>query len=146
MNNRHTRQVDFVLAYPQAKSEFEIYMRLLRGIEILGMGNSTHTLKLLINLYGGKAACRIWIQYLCKGLSNMGFRPSHVDECVWYRDDTIFNFYVDSGIIQCPQAEGIAEFMRDIRNNDPKNRILILKIEATSHITWESISRDKTTD
>ena len=59
MNNWHTRQVDLVLAYPQSDPECEMYMKLPRGIEIPGMSNSTHALKLLRKLYGGKAASRI---------------------------------------------------------------------------------------
>ena len=64
MNNWHTRQVDFVLAYSQVDTECEMYMKLPRGIEIPGMSNSTHVLKLIINLYGVKASSRIWIQHL----------------------------------------------------------------------------------
>ena len=118
MHNWHTRQVDFVLAYPQAKPECEMFMKLPKGIDIPGYSNKTHALKLLRNLYGGRAASRIWIKYLTTGLTNMGFTQSKVDECVWYKGDIIFTFYVDDGIIWCPRAEGIDEFMRDIQ--DPK--------------------------
>ena len=104
LNNWHTRQVDFVIAYPQAEPECEMYMKLPKGIAIPGLSNETHTLKLLQNLYGGKAARRIWIQYLTTGLTNMGFTQSKVDKCVWYRGDIIFTFYVDDGIIWCPRA------------------------------------------
>ena len=52
----------------------------------------------------------------------MGFGPLLVDECVWYRGDIIFTFYVNNGIIWCPQAEAIAEFMRDIRKSDMKKQ------------------------
>ena len=115
-NNWYTKQVDFVLAYPQADPECDMYMKLPRGIEIPGMDNKTHALKLLKNLYGGRAAGRIWVQYLTTGLSNIGYKQSKVDECVWYKGDIIFTFYVDDGIIWCPREEGLAEFMRDIQN------------------------------
>jgi len=117
MHNWYTKQVDFVLAFPQAEPECEMYMRFPRGIHIPGMDNNSHALKLLRNLYGGKAASRIWVRYLSTGLRNIGFKPSMVDECVWYRGDIIFTFYVDDGIIWCPRAEGLDEFMKDIRNN-----------------------------
>ena len=83
-------------------------MKLPIGIEILHMSNSTHALKLLRNIYDGKAASHIGIKHLCKGLHNMGFIPSLVGECVWYRGDIIFTFYVDDGIKWCPRAEGIS--------------------------------------
>ena len=118
MHKWHTRQVDFVLAFPQAEPECDMYMKLPRGIEISGASNKTHALKLLKNLYGGKAASRIWVQYLSRGLRNMGFEPSAIDECVWYRGDIIFTFYVDDGIIWCPREEGIDEFLADIRNEE----------------------------
>ena len=116
-NNWYTKQVDFVLAYPQADPECEMYMKLPRGIEVPGMNNDTHALKLLKNLYGGRAAGRIWVQYLTTGLSNIGYKQSKVDECVWYKGDIIFTFYVDDGIIWCPREEGIAEFMKDIQDS-----------------------------
>jgi hypothetical protein len=39
LNNWHTRQCDFVLAYPQAPIEFDLYMELPKGIQ-LSSGNS----------------------------------------------------------------------------------------------------------
>ena len=75
-------------------------MRFPRGrIHIPGMDNKSHALKLLRNLYGGKAASRIWVRYPSTGIRNIGFKPSKVDECVWYRGDIIFTFYVDDGRI-----------------------------------------------
>ena len=112
----HTRQVDFVLAYPQADVETDIYMKLPRGISIPGISNDTHALKLKKNVYGQRQAGRVWVQFLQEGLRNIGFVPSMVDECVWYRGDVIFTFYVDDGILWCPREEGIEEFLRDIRD------------------------------
>jgi hypothetical protein len=48
----HTRQVDFILAYPQAPIEFDMYMELPKGIEMKDGNRKTHVLKLLKNLYG----------------------------------------------------------------------------------------------
>jgi len=93
-----------------------MYMKIPKGITIPGYSNVTHVLKLLRNFYGGRAASRIWIKYLTAGLKNMGFVQSTVDECVWYRDDNIFTFYVDDGISWCPRAEGIDKFLQDIRD------------------------------
>jgi len=46
----------------------------------------------------------------------MGFETSVIDECVWYRGDVIFTFYVDNGILWCPREKGINEFLADLRD------------------------------
>ena len=63
----------------------------------------------------------------------MRFEQSTVDECVWYRDDIIFTFYIDDGIIWCPRAEGIDKFLRDIR--DLKKAGQAFNIEDISDVT-----------
>jgi hypothetical protein len=59
-------------------------------------------LKLLKNFYGQKQAGRVWNQHLVAGLCKIGFQQSKVDECVFYRNKTIFVVYVDDGIFAGP--------------------------------------------
>jgi hypothetical protein len=59
-----TRQIDFVLAFPQADVEFELYMERPRGLIFEGFHRDTHCLKLLKNLYGQKQAGLVWHEYL----------------------------------------------------------------------------------
>ena len=47
MHNWYTKQVDFVLAFPQAEPECKMYMHLPRRIHIPGMDNKSNALKLL---------------------------------------------------------------------------------------------------
>jgi hypothetical protein len=54
LNNWHTRQCDFILAYPQAPIEFDLYLDFPKGIKLSNGNNKTHVLKLLKNLYGQK--------------------------------------------------------------------------------------------
>jgi hypothetical protein len=84
--------VDFVLAYPQSPIEFDMYMNYLpKGIQMAsGDRNSTHVLKLLMNLYVQKQAGRVWNKHLNSGLVKIGFIQSKVDGCVFYRDGVIF--------------------------------------------------------
>jgi hypothetical protein len=98
-----TNQVDFVLAYPQAPIEFDMYINLPKGIQMAKNGNrSTHALKLLNNLYGQRQAGRVWKKDLNSGLVKiLCFIQSEVDECVFYRDGVIFMVYVDDGIFFC---------------------------------------------
>ena len=102
LNNWYMQQVDFVLAYPQADIEFDMYMELPKGIETKYGNGKTHILKLLKNLCGQKQAGRVWNQHLVKGLTNIGFCQSQVDECVFFRDNVIFIVYIDDGIFASP--------------------------------------------
>jgi len=90
LNKWHTKQVGFMLAFPQAPIEYELFMKLHLGIKIEGVSNRTHCLQLLRNLYGQKQAGRVWNRFLVEGLLNIGLTPSKVDECVFYKGNVIF--------------------------------------------------------
>jgi hypothetical protein len=92
------RQVDFVMAYPQAPIEMDIYMELPQGIQTAAGNSKDHVLQLLMNIYGQKQAGRVWNEYLVDKLDSIGFKPSLIDSSVFYRDDVIFMVYVDNGI------------------------------------------------
>lgn len=106
INRWHTRQIDFVLAYPQADVECDLYLEIPQGFTFNGE-RKTHCLKLLKNLYGSKAAGRVWQQHLFRGLSDIGFTQSATDECVFYRNRTIFMVYTDDGILCGPDKADI---------------------------------------
>jgi hypothetical protein len=116
LNRWHTRQIDFILAYPQAPIEFDMYMELPKGIEMADGSRKTHVLKLLKNLYGQKQAGRVWNQHLVKGLIKIGFEQSEIDECVFYRSKTIFVVYVDDGIFAGPDSKEIDQAIDDLRS------------------------------
>jgi hypothetical protein len=75
-------QVDFVMAYPQAPIEEDIYMELPQGIETDTGNSKDHVLKLLKNIYGQKQAGRVWNWHLVEKLASIGFQPSLIDDCV----------------------------------------------------------------
>jgi hypothetical protein len=112
--NWYTRQIDFVLAYPQAPAEAPTYMKIPRGVKIEGEDKRNFVLKLIQNLYGGKAAGRIWNKYLHAGLIELGFTQSKIDECCYYRNGTIFLVYVDDGILAGPRKEEIDLIIRQL--------------------------------
>jgi hypothetical protein len=117
LNEWHTRQIDFVLAYPQAPIEFDMYMELPKGVEMKDGNRKTHVLKLLKNLYGQKQAGRVWNQHLVKGLSKIGFEQSEIDECVFFRSRTIFVVYVDDGIFAGPDSKEIDQAINDLKKD-----------------------------
>jgi hypothetical protein len=91
-------QVDFVLAYHQAPIEMDIYMELPQGI-LAAHGNSKdHVLMLEKNIYGQKQTGCVCNSFLVDKLMSIGFTPSLIDDCVFFRDDIIFMVYVEDGI------------------------------------------------
>jgi hypothetical protein len=112
INNWHTRELDFVLAYPQADIERDLYMKLPVGFNIEGVNipeeeKKDYVLKLVKNLYGQKQAGRVWYQHLRKQLIKLGFKPSEHDECVFYYGSTIFIVYTDDTILLGPDKKEI---------------------------------------
>lgn len=74
-NNWKIKQLDFVLAFPHAPVETELYMSIPTGFAVDGDKDS-YALKLINNLYGQKQAGRVWNKFLLKGLQEMGFTLS----------------------------------------------------------------------
>jgi hypothetical protein len=107
--------VDFVLAYPQASIEFDMYMNLPYGIQMASGDRNTHVLKLLKNLYGQKKAGRVWNKHLTSGILKVGFVQLKVDECVFYRDGMIFMVYVDDVIFFCINMGKIDQAILELR-------------------------------
>ncbi len=91
-------QVDFVMAYPRAPIEIDIYMELPQGIQTAHGNSKDHVLKLEKNIYGQKQAGRAWNSFLVDKLMSLWFTPSLIDDCIFSRNDIIFMVYVDDGI------------------------------------------------
>ena len=79
-----SRQLDFVMAYPQAPTEMPLYMRLPQGYKRNGITRKTHALKLLRNIYGQKQAGHVWNKFMDQGMHEIGFTPSQFDPCLYY--------------------------------------------------------------
>jgi hypothetical protein len=73
LSDWNTKQVDFILAYPQAPIEFDMYMNFPKGIQMANGNRNTHVIKLLKNVYGQKQAGRVWNKHLTSGLVKIGF-------------------------------------------------------------------------
>jgi hypothetical protein len=139
-----TRQIDFVLAFPQAEVECDLFMQLPCGLVFPGFHRSTHCLKLKKNLYGQTQAGRVWNQHLVNGLINkLNFKQSTVDKCVLYRQKTILLLYVDDGILCGPSAKDIQTIITelgslyDITDEGEIDAYLGVKVSRTSDETIE---------
>jgi hypothetical protein len=124
--NRAMRQIDFVMAFPQAPIEMNMYIELPQGIETK-LGNSKdHVLKLLQNIYGQKQAGWVWNHHLTAKLLEIGFAQSLIDDCVFYHGDTFFIVYVDDGIFIGDSDDQILAIIAQLQS-------LGLKIEDQGH-------------
>ena len=112
-----SRQLDFVMAYPQAPAEMPLYLRLPEGYKREGMSRKTHVLKLKRNVYGQKQAGRVWNQYIDQGMRSIGFAPSKFDPCLCYRNSVIFLVYIDDCIVFGPDDRVIDDVVTDLRNS-----------------------------
>jgi len=112
----HTRQIDYVLAFPQAPVEREIYMEIPKGFKIDEGNTKDYVLKLHRNVYGQKQASRVWNKYLSNILINkVGFKQSKVDECVFYRGNVMYVLYTDDSILAGPDLSEIDKAIQDIQ-------------------------------
>jgi hypothetical protein len=114
--NWQTRQIDFVLAFPQADAECDLFVQLPRGVTFPDVHRSTHCLKLIKNLHGTKQAGQVWNQHLVDDLvGKLKFKQSKVDECVFCRGTAILLIYVDNGILCGPSASKIQTILSELR-------------------------------
>jgi hypothetical protein len=112
----HTKQIDYVLAFPQAPVEREIFMQILRGLEVEAGNTRDFVLQLHRNVYGQKQAGRVWNKYLTDILVNkVKFQQSKVDECVFYRGNVIYVLYTDDSILAGPDQHEIEKATEDIK-------------------------------
>ena len=109
LHNLHTKSIDFVQAFPQAKVKSTIFLQTPPGVELTG--DKEMVLRLIKNLYGLKDAGLTWFEHLSQGLSSMGFRPTLSDPCIFVRGSSILVLYVDDCIlINQSEGDGIKVF------------------------------------
>ncbi|CAJ1938910.1 unnamed protein product [Cylindrotheca closterium] len=139
MNGWTTRQIDFVLAFPQAEVECPMYMEIPRECYVDGSEyNEQNVLLLKKNLYGAKQAGKVWFDFLRKGLKDIGFKQSKVDKAVFYKGETIFIVYVDDAILMGPNGREINDVIKrlgqkyKLTDEGDLNEYLGIKMTKTS--------------
>ena len=134
MNGWHTTQIDYVLAFPQAPVERDIYMEIPKGFQLSGnIDPKEYVLKIHRNIYGQKQAGRVWNKYLVDKLINtVGFRQSKVDECVFYKGNVIYVLYTDDSILAGPSKQEIDQVIKDIRKAK-----LDITVEGDIQDSWQ---------
>ena len=104
-----SKQIDMILAYPQADLTSDVYMRIPFGLKVSENGDrKEYLLKLMKNIYGLKDAGRTWSEHLRKNLIGRGFVQSRVDPCLFFKGDLILVVYVDDIICFSPNSADLA--------------------------------------
>ena len=116
LNNWHTRQLDYVLAFPQAPAERDLYMEIPKGFTIDEGETDDYVLQIHRNIYGQKQAVRVWNQYLVNKLVKLGFRQSKVDECLFYRGSVLYALYTDDSILAGPDKAEIDIIIKQMQS------------------------------
>lgn len=129
LNKWHTRQIDYVQAYPQAPIDRPMYMEIPNGFQIDSTGipvNSTSTkddsyvLEVLQNIYGQKQAGRVWNLYLVERLKEIGFTPSKYDPCVFYKGRSMYVLYTDDSILAGPDPKELDAIIQEMTDHGLK--------------------------
>jgi hypothetical protein len=120
-----TRQIDFVLAFPQADTRTNLFMEApshfeVRNGELAQNSRAPHprhqpnVLKLLKNLYGLKDAGPTWFEHLKDSLTARGFKQSPIEPCMSIRGSLILLVYVNVCVAICPNQVPITEFINSM--------------------------------
>ena len=114
-NNWHTRQLDYVLAFPQAPAERNLYMEIPKGFTLDEGKSDDYVLQIHRNIYGQKQAGRVWNQYLVdKLVKELGFKQSKIDECLFYKGSVLYALYTDDSILVGPDKSEIDGIIQDM--------------------------------
>ena len=124
-----TKSIDFVLAFPQAELERDVFMELPYGF---GCENkSKYVLKLKKNLYGLCDASYNWLNKITQGLESEGFVKSEIDQCVFLRKDCIVLLYVDDMIAMSRDDKVLETIVKNLKR---KNYILTDEGSLTKYL------------
>ncbi len=96
-----SKAIDFVLAFPQAELDVNIWMYPPIGFQV-----DTKN-EFICCLYGLKQGSLNWFEKLKQGLIDHGFHPSAINSCLYFKKGMTIITYVDNCII-------ISNSMRDV--------------------------------
>ena len=120
----HSKQMDFVLAYPHAPAEVPLYMCFPKGYEFKDrISEDTHVLKLTKNIYGQNQAGRVWNKYLDEGLGKIGFKPSKMGPCLYFRGHIALLVYINNCIMFGPDMAKLDKVVKEMRTSSKKFRV-----------------------
>lgn len=115
-----SKSIDFVLAFPQADLDTDIWMEFPQGVEPEGEpgGERKYVVKLNKSLYGLKQASFNWFEKLKSALVDRNFTPSKVDPCLYLKRGMAVLTYVDDCIIIGESMTDIDNFIQSLATGD----------------------------
>jgi hypothetical protein len=119
-------------------------MAIPKGFEVEGEAQD-YVLKLKKNLFGQKQAGRVWNQHLVDKLKEVGFIPSQIDECLFYKGESVFVLYTDDSILAGPdpqELDNIVQEMEEVGSISllKETSLTFLEYKLTESMTTLSIS------
>ncbi len=124
MYKLESKAIDFVLAFPQADLDVDIWMYLPIGFQVDTENESKcYILKLNKSLYGLKQVSLNWFEKLKQGLIDHGFHPSAIDPCLYFEKEMIIITDVDDCIIISNSMKDINTFVKFMKDG-PKRYVL----------------------
>ena len=146
IHNLDSKAIDFVLAFPQADLEEDIWMDLPIGFQVDGQteqdSDRYYLLKLKANLYGLKQASYNWYEKLKQSLVDRDFKPSDIDPCLYIGNNMIILTYVDDCIIIGPAIKEIDAFVTSMKEGN-ENFVLTDKGDIDKFLGIEITQLDK---
>jgi len=91
-------------------------MKFSYGIRTKRGTTRSHVLKLMKNLHGQKQEGRVWFQHLAFKLRDIDFQQSAIDECVFYRRNFVFIFYVHDNIFTSSDPKEIDKAIQELKD------------------------------
>jgi Reverse transcriptase (RNA-dependent DNA polymerase) len=116
----HSRQIDYVQAYPQAQVDRPMYMEIPQGFSPNGEQGEDYVLEVLMNIYGSKQAGRVWNTHLVGKLVSIGFVQSKHDPCVFYKGRAMYVLYTDDSILAGPDSDELDDIIEQIKSTGLK--------------------------
>jgi hypothetical protein len=113
----HAKQIDFVLAYPQAPAARPMFMEIPKGCELPGHNSKDWVLSVPRNIYGGKDSGRVWYLHLKAKLLSIGFKISKHDECVFYKGKAMYVLYTDDSILVGPDQKELDNIIKEMQSS-----------------------------
>ena len=116
----HSKSIDFVLAFPQADLEEDIWMEIPLGVAVTSKDGGSYLLKLKKNLYGLKQGSHNWFKHLEQGLRKRRLIPSEVDPCLYLKKGLAVLTYVDDCILVSTSKKAIDDLVESLKNGEEK--------------------------
>jgi hypothetical protein len=116
----HAKQIDYVLAYPQAPAARPMFMEIPKGCDIPGHNSKDWVFNVTRNIYGGKDSGRVWYLHLKAKLQSIGFKVSAHDECVFYKGKAMYVLYTDDSILVGPDQKELDQIIKQIQSTGLK--------------------------